>query len=134
VTLRVELVAPDGEVWSGRARMVIAKTLDGDIGVLTGHPPVLGVLAEGSLVRILDPEDAGGESGEVVAAVNGGFLSIADDRVSVLCREAQLGPQVDRAAVRASLDAALEEGQGGDEEPAEVKYSRALLRAAGEPS
>ena len=39
MTLRVELVVPDGEIWSGRARMVIAKTLDGDIGVLTGHRP-----------------------------------------------------------------------------------------------
>ena len=36
--------------------MVIAKTLDGDLGVMTGHSPVLGILAEGSLVRILDPE------------------------------------------------------------------------------
>ncbi|MBO0787802.1 MAG: F0F1 ATP synthase subunit epsilon [Actinobacteria bacterium] len=134
MTLRVELVAPDGEVWSGRARMVIAKTLEGDIGVLTGHPPLLGVLAEGSLLRILDPEDAPDQSGEVVAAVSSGFFSVADDRVSVLCRQAQLGPQVDTAAVRASLDAALEEGQGGDQEPAEVKYSRALLRAAGEPT
>ena len=55
MTLHVELVAPDGEIWSGRARMVIAKTLDGDVGVLTGHSPVLGILAEGSLIRILDP-------------------------------------------------------------------------------
>ncbi len=52
MTLRVELVVPEGEIWSGRADMVIAKTLDGDIGVLTGHTPVLGILAEGSLVRI----------------------------------------------------------------------------------
>ena len=57
MTVRVELVVPDGEIWSGRARMVIAKTLDGDLGILTGHPPVLGILAEGSLVRILDAED-----------------------------------------------------------------------------
>ena len=65
MTLRVELVAPDGEIWSGRARMVIAKTLDGDLGVLTGHSPVLGILAEGSLVRILAPE-----AGEVMALRN----------------------------------------------------------------
>ena len=48
MTVRVELVAPDGEIWSGMARMVIAKTLDGDIGILTGHPPVVGVLADRS--------------------------------------------------------------------------------------
>jgi F-type H+-transporting ATPase subunit epsilon len=128
----VELVAPDGEVWSGSARMVIAKTLDGDIGVLTGHPPVLGLLAEGSVVRILDP--GGTEHGEVVAAaVSSGFLSVADDNVSILVREGQLGPEVDVARVRSRL-ASLEAEQQppGEPEPAEMRYSRALLRAAGD--
>jgi len=139
VTLRVELVAPDGEIWSGRARMVIAKTLDGDLGVLTGHSPVLGILAEGSLVRIIDPEagkEAGSTGEEVLAAVSSGFLAVADDRVSILSREAQLGPGVDTSAVRAELDAALE-GVGPvppEEEPTEVRYARARLRAAGEQS
>ena len=138
MTLRVELVVPDGEIWSGNARMVIAKTLDGDIGLQTGHPPVLGILAEGSLVRILDPE-VGDEAqgGEVVVAVSSGFLAIADDRVSILSRQAEVGGQVDRAAAQAQLDAALEAAGSlapGDQEPTEVKYSRALLRAAGERS
>ena len=136
MTLRVELVAPDGEVWSGNARMVIAKTLDGDLGVLTGHPPVLGILAEGSLVRILDPEEGTEESKEVIAAVSSGFLAVADDRVSILSREAELGTRVDTAAVRAGLDAAVEAAgpMAPEDESAEVKYSRALLRAAGERS
>jgi F-type H+-transporting ATPase subunit epsilon len=136
MTLRVELVAPEGEIWSGNARMVIAKTLDGDLGVLTGHPPVLGILAEGSLIRIIDPDQGGGDSREVVAAVRSGFLSVADDRVSILSRQAQLGQRVDTAAVKAELDAAVEAGGPGsaEDETAEVKYSRALLRAAGERS
>lgn len=139
MTLRIELVAPDGEIWSGRARMVIAKTLDGDLGVMTGHSPVLGILAEGSLVRILDPEtgeEAADVGGEVLAAVSSGFLAVADDRVSILSRQAQLASTVDTGAVQAELDAALE-GVGPvtpDEEPTEVKYARALLRAAGERS
>jgi len=136
VTVRVELVAPDGEVWSGRARMVIAKTLDGDIGILTGHPPVLGILAEGSLVRILDAEDAGDQK-EMLAAVSSGFLAVRDDRVSVLARQAQLGTRVDTTEAQAQLDAALKAAEGrppGEEEPAEVRYSRALLRAAGDQS
>jgi len=137
VTLRVELVAPDGEIWSGRARMVIAKTLDGDLGVLTGHSPVLGILAEGSLVRIVDPEASGDAAGEdVLAAVSSGFLAVADDRVSILSREARLGSAVDTGAVQAELDAALEGAApvAPEEEPTEVKYARALLRAAGERS
>jgi len=144
VTLRVELVAPDGEIWSGRARMVIAKTLDGDLGVMTGHSPVLGILAEGSLVRILDPEAGEGPAGEgaagageeVLAAVSSGFLAVADDRVSILSREAQLASTVDTGAVQAELDAALEGAAPAapEEEPTEVKYARALLRAANEQS
>jgi F-type H+-transporting ATPase subunit epsilon len=130
----VELVVPDGEVWSGNARMVIAKTLDGDLGVLTSHPPVLGILAEGSLVRIVDPEEGGGEGGAVVVAVRSGFLAVSDDRVSILCREAQIGSDVDAAAVRATLDSAEPDGQQSGEDSAEVKYSRGLLRAAGERS
>ncbi len=138
MTLRVELVAPDGEIWSGRARMVIAKTLDGDLGVMTGHSPVLGILAEGSLVRILDPE-AGEEAAageDVLAAVSSGFLAVADDRVSILSRQAQLASTVDTGAVQAELDAALEGAApvAPEEEPTEVKYARALLRAAGERS
>lgn len=134
MTLRVELVAPEGEIWSGNARMVIAKTLDGDLGVLTGHSPVLGILAEGSLVHILDPEGHEGADGqEVVAAVSSGFLAVADDRVSILSRQAQLGSRVDVSAVQAELAEALEAAGpagSGDQEPAEVRYSRALLRAA----
>ena len=138
MSVRVELVAPDGEIWSGMARMVIAKTLDGDIGILTGHPPVVGVLADASLVRILDVENGEGENrGEVRAAVISGFLSIADDRVSILVRQAELGSEVEVAAARARLDAALADaGQlpPGETEPLEVRYSRAVLRAAGDQS
>lgn len=133
MTLQVELVVPDGELWSGNARMVIAKTLDGDIGILASHPAVLGILVPGSVVEIRDPE--GAEDPIVRAAVLNGFLSVHDDRVSILAREATLGNQVDRATVQSELDAALSEGgPGGDEESAEVKYSRALLRAAGDGS
>ena len=134
MTLQVELVVPDGEVWSGNARMVIAKTLDGDIGILGSHPSVLGILAEGSVVEIRDPEEGSGTQGPVVrAAVQSGFLSVHDDRVSILARQAEIGSQVDRATVQSRLDAALSES-GGDEDSAEVKYSRALLRAAGDGS
>jgi F-type H+-transporting ATPase subunit epsilon len=136
MSVRVELVAPDGEIWSGNARMVIAKTLDGDIGILTGHPPVVGVLADASLVRILDVEN-GEDRGEVRAAVSSGFLSVADDRVSILVRQAELGSEVEVGAARARLDDALSEaGQlpPGEAEPLEVRYSRAVLRAAGDQS
>jgi F-type H+-transporting ATPase subunit epsilon len=153
MTLQVELVVPEGEVWAGPAELVIAKTLDGDIGVLTNHTPVLGILVQGSLVTIR-PETGeqngqaaggparpqggkGGEGGrDIVAAVDGGFFAVADNRVSILAHQAQLGAQVDTAAARAAVDKALQQAAGaaeGGEEPAGLSYYRALLRAAGEP-
>jgi F-type H+-transporting ATPase subunit epsilon len=139
VTLQVELAVPEGELWAGPAALVIAKTMDGDIGVLTGHSPVLGILAEGSMVRIRTEGSADdpASGGEVVAAVSGGFFSVADDRVSILARQAQLGGEVDTGAARAALDEALQNAEGaasGSEQPADVRYYRALLRAAGEPA
>jgi F-type H+-transporting ATPase subunit epsilon len=118
---------PDRELWSGEARTVIAKTTEGDIGVLTGHSPVFGVLAEGSLVEILSDD-----AEPVRAAVSGGFLSVADDRVSILAAQARLAQEVDREEARRELDAVLAETDAGPEEPSEAKYARALLRAAGD--
>jgi F-type H+-transporting ATPase subunit epsilon len=145
VTLKVALVVPDRELWSGDARMVIAKTTEGDIGVLTGHAPVFGILAEGSMVEILDPggsdqsqaESGGGPgsgSGEAIrAAVSGGFLSVADDQVSILAARAQLGAEIDVAQAQRELEESTSSGgQATAEEPAEAKYARAQLRAAGE--
>ena len=139
MTLHVELVIADRQLWSGEAGMVIAKTLEGDIGVLASHPPVLGILAEGSVVRILDPQPDRGSAGvapgeEVTAAVSGGFLSVADDRVSILATDAQLGSDVDKAAARSELDTILSRAgtPSAAGEPSEAKYARAQLRAAGE--
>jgi F-type H+-transporting ATPase subunit epsilon len=130
MTLRVELVQPEGELWSGEAELVIARTLDGEIGLLTNHAPVIGVLAEGSTVQIRHENAA---EPDVFAAVSGGFLSMASNRVSILARQGQLGRDVDPAAAQAALDRALEAAgpaANGPEEPADVRYYRALLQAA----
>jgi F-type H+-transporting ATPase subunit epsilon len=128
VTLDVRLVVPEGEIWAGHADRVIAKTLEGDIGILTGHTPVLGILAIGSVVRIHSDDPVRGEHW-VQAAVGGGFLSVADDKVSILARQASLGTDVDPAAVRAGLSGLQ---PGHDEGSEEARYLEAQLRAAGE--
>ena len=124
--MHVALVVPDRELWSGEARTVIAKTTEGDIGVLTGHAPVFGVLAEGSLVEILNDD-----AEPVRAVVSGGFLSVANDRVSILAAQALFAGEVDADQAQRELDSALAEAEPGPEEPAEAKYARAQLRAAG---
>jgi len=130
VSLRVKLVVPEGEIWVGAADRVIAKTLDGDIGILGGHTPVLGILAPGSVVRILPENSSAGDW--IHAAVGDGFLSVADDRVSILARQAMLGSDVDKVATRAELESTLGAAQSGGDEPAVAGYLRAQLRAAGD--
>jgi F-type H+-transporting ATPase subunit epsilon len=124
--MQVALVVPDRQLWSGEARTVIAKTTEGDIGVLTGHAPVFGVLAEGSLVEILTDD-----AEPVRAAVSGGFLSVADNQVSILAAAAKLAGEVDADRAQQDLDTALADADPGPEEPAEAKYARAQLRAVG---
>jgi F-type H+-transporting ATPase subunit epsilon len=129
----VELLMPDRSLWSGEASMVIAKTIDGDIGVLSGHSPVFGILSPGSTVRI-EPESAEEGSGEVRAAVRDGFLSVTDNRVSILASVGQLADDVEVSSAQADLDAASAEAgsTAAAEESVEVRYARARLRAAGE--
>jgi F-type H+-transporting ATPase subunit epsilon len=127
--MRVELVEPEGEIWSGNAEMVVARTLDGEIGLLTNHAPVIGILYEGGMVQIR-PSTGGAD---IFAAVSGGFLSMANNRVSLLARQGQLGTDVDVPAAQAALDRALQAAgpaAGGPEEPADVRYYRSLLSAA----
>jgi F-type H+-transporting ATPase subunit epsilon len=125
VTLRVELVVPDRELWSGQASTVIAKTSEGDIGVLTGHSPVFGVLTEGSVAEIVTDES------RIRAAVSGGFLSVADDRVSILAAQAELAGEINVEQTRAELAAALAEATPGADDSPAVRYAKARLRAAG---
>jgi F-type H+-transporting ATPase subunit epsilon len=84
VALTVELVAADHKVWSGEATMVVARTSDGEIGILPGHAPLLGLLVEGE-VKVK------GENEEVVAQVDGGFLSVDHDNVTIVAERARVG-------------------------------------------
>lgn len=83
--LHVELVSVEREVWSGEATQVIARTTEGEIGILPGHAPLLGQLAEGHQVRIAQQS-----GGAVLVDVNGGFLSVTDQGVTILAEQAAL--------------------------------------------
>ena len=134
MTLHVELLMPDRSLWSGEAGLVIAKTLEGDIGVQTGHSPVFGILSPGSLVRIREVPGDDNPGDVVRAAVRDGFLSVADNRVSILASVGQLATEIDVAAARTDLENATAEigSAAAAEESADVRYARARLRAAGD--
>jgi F-type H+-transporting ATPase subunit epsilon len=134
VTLHVEVLLPDRSLWSGEAGLVIAKTIDGDIGVQTGHSPVFGILSPGSVVRVREvPGDE--NPGDVVrAAVRDGFLSVTNNRVSILASSGEVSGEVDVNAAQADLTAATEAAGSAAavEESPDVRYARARLRAAGD--
>jgi F-type H+-transporting ATPase subunit epsilon len=81
--LRVELVSVENKVWSGEADMVVARTTEGELAILPGHAPLLGQLIEDGLVRI----QRAGE--ELAYAVDGGFLSVTAEGVSILAETAE---------------------------------------------
>jgi len=83
-TLQVTVVSATAEVWSGEAEMVVARTTEGEIGILAGHEPTLGVLAAGE-VRITTP------SGEkITAAAEDGFLSVDNNQVTIVAGMAEI--------------------------------------------
>ncbi len=82
--LKVSVVSADHEVWSGAARQIIARTTEGEIGILPGHEPILAILGAGE-VRVT------GTDGTVVTAnAEDGFLSVEHDTVTVVARNAEL--------------------------------------------
>jgi F-type H+-transporting ATPase subunit epsilon len=90
VPLRVELVAPESVLYEGEADMVVCRTTDGEIAFLPGHAPFLGALGVGE-VRVILPEGAGGGGkGEEAFSVDGGFVEVHEDKVTVLSDAARL--------------------------------------------
>jgi F-type H+-transporting ATPase subunit epsilon len=82
--LTVSVVSATQEIWSGEASMVVAKTVEGEIGILAGHEPMLAILAAGE-VRV------NATSGErVIARADDGFLSVDRDVVTIVARDAEL--------------------------------------------
>ncbi|MFD6098724.1 F0F1 ATP synthase subunit epsilon [Nocardiopsis flavescens] len=122
--LFVEIVSPEQEVWAGEGDMVIAKTVEGEIGVLPNHIPVLSLLAEDAVVRVLGAR----ENGEVRAAAHGGFISVSGEgRVSILAETAELAEDIDVERARTALKNASE-----GEDASALGRARSRLRAAGE--
>lgn len=82
--LQVSIVSADSEVWSGAASMIVARTTEGDIGILPGHEPVLAILGEGEVrVTIADGKP-------IVVNAADGFLSVEHDTVTIVARNAEL--------------------------------------------
>lgn len=83
--LKVEIVSEERSVWNGTASAVSARTIDGEIGILPGHTPMLAVLGDGEVVvRTTD-------GSTVTAHAAGGFFSVDNDRVVIAAASARMG-------------------------------------------
>jgi F-type H+-transporting ATPase subunit epsilon len=84
MALNVSLVSADAEVWSGEASLVVAKTVEGEIGIMAGHEPMLAILAQGE-VRITELDGS-----KVLANAQDGFLSMEGNELTIVAGNAAL--------------------------------------------
>jgi F-type H+-transporting ATPase subunit epsilon len=124
--VEVHVVTPEREIWAGEAEMIVARGVDGEVGILGGHAPLLIQLAIGPL-RIFrqggDPE---------VLVVDGGFLHVSTEggetRADVLATSGESATEIDLQAARSRKEQAEAGLQATDE--AEVAAAEAELRKA----
>ena len=121
--LDVHLVAADREVWSGKASFVRAKTADGDVGIQPGHQPVLSILKPS--VALIKTLVDGAEGETLTVALHGGYISVDNDRISLLSEAAELSTEIDAERAQEALARAQSGELGADSEAAVV---RAQLR------
>ena len=76
--LTVELVAANGKIWEGEAHLVRARSVDGELGIMAGHEPMLAALAPGEvLIRAEGGQDA-------TVEIDGGFMTVDENRVTIV--------------------------------------------------
>lgn len=125
--LRVEVVSATGIVWEGDALSVIARTTEGDLGILPNHEPFLASLVP-CAAEVLTAD-----GNREVVAIDDGFISVADNRVSLLSQFAKVAVEIDLNAAEHELAAAekrLNAGELDDETRQHYLRAQAQVRAA----
>lgn len=115
--LNVEIVAVDRKIWSGEATFLFTRTTVGEIGILPRHIPVVAQLVDDAMVRV---EREGDD--DLRVAIEGGFLSVTEETVTVLAESAAFESEIDESAAR-------EDSESDD--PRIAARGRGRLRAVG---
>ncbi len=130
MSLEVHVVTPEKDLWSGEATLVIAHGVEGDVGILQGHAPMLIRLGVSPLRVQRDGE-------EVDAVVDGGFLHVTSEgdvtRVDVMASGAALAGDIDRAreeARRQEMEERLRANADDEDAKAELQKATARLTLA----
>jgi F-type H+-transporting ATPase subunit epsilon len=130
-SLRVVVVTPEQTVLDATADFVALPLYDGEIGVAPGHAAMIGRMGYGEL-RI------GREPSSQIYYVDGGFVQVADNVVSVLTNRAIPAKKIDPAPIREALNQAAASKAAGDDQidrrERQVAQARAQLRVAGSAS
>ena len=122
--LRVRILTPEGAVFDDLAYMVIAPSVDGEVGILPRHTPFIAFLKMGE-TRIKLQDDT-----ELVFATTEGYLSVEEDQVLLLVEQAELADEIDTERAQAALQAAEEAlAAAGEDEVARVAAESARRRA-----
>lgn len=125
MALQVELVSPERVLFEGEADRVIARAMgSGDFAILAGHAPYLAAIATHP-VRVMLADGT-----EETIAVHGGFISVANDRVTILSDVAELASQIDEERARRAKERAEQAMAKGDDTAAEAALRRAHVRLA----
>ncbi|MDN5562790.1 MAG: F0F1 ATP synthase subunit epsilon [Luteococcus sp.] len=125
--MNVEVVAADRKVWEGTATNVIVRTTEGDIGILPGHEPMLAALVPCAA------EIVTGEGRRKIVALEGGVLSVAQNKVSLVSQKASLSDEISTEEAQAEVDRltkVLDDGDATDEELHRLHLAQAQLKAA----
>ncbi len=122
--LRVRILTPEGAVFDDLAYMVIAPSVDGEVGILPRHTPFIAFLKMGE-TRIKLEDDS-----EIVFATTEGYLSVEEDQVLLLVEQAERADEIDTERAQAALQAAEEAlTAAGEDEVARVAAESARRRA-----
>ena len=125
MTLTVRVVAPDKTVWNSEAEEVILPSTTGQLGILSGHAPLLSALDTG-VMRVRPGKDW------VAIALMGGFAEIENDEVTILVNGAERGDKIDKEAARTAYteaEARLAQVQSSENRQEKIQATRNLKRA-----
>ncbi|MBW4492142.1 MAG: F0F1 ATP synthase subunit epsilon [Oscillatoria princeps RMCB-10] len=125
MTLTVRVIAPDKTVWDGSAQEVILPSTTGQLGILSGHAPLLTALDTG--VMRVRPEKEW-----LAIALMGGFAEVENNEVIILVNSAERGDKIDLETARTAYSEAqtrLEKAQQGDSRQEQIQAMQALKRA-----
>jgi F-type H+-transporting ATPase subunit epsilon len=122
--LGVRLLTPEGAVYDDVAYMVIAPSVQGEVGILPRHTPFIAFLRPGETrIKLLDDT-------ELIFATSEGYLSVEEDRVQVLVEQAERADEIDRERAQAALERAQSAlAEAGEDEVARGAAESALRRA-----